>query len=410
MEPRGAGAVDTAQHRPPPPPPPPSAALLGWTEYRAPGGQVYWYNTHTGQSSWQRPVMPPVPHAPAPVVAAQPSQVKQKKQRIKVEGTSWMIVKTEDGTEFYYDKSTKQSVWEMPKELEEALESQKKRKLEEDEEESVEAKRQKANEGEEATEMTEEDIMWQLQNMDPEEMAELGLNTSALPEGEVPSKEPEPTTTKAATVPGTEELSNVTPVSAVQQPPIVAENQLSEEERVEQFTQMLSEKDISPYGTWEKELPKMICDERYTLVQSHSKRKSLFNNYCRVLVQQLKASKPKTKSPEEAYASLLADEANAGMYWEDFRRKVKNDARFKGLRDSRHREAMFKDYIKQIRKGRGKTEDAYMELLRETKEIHMGMRWRDAKKILEDDERYQAIQPKTLREDLFRNYLDNMGI
>ncbi|KAF7725649.1 hypothetical protein EC973_009456 [Apophysomyces ossiformis] len=445
MEHRGTGPVDSPYHRRPPPPPPPvypAALPMGWTEHRAPGGQVYWYNVHTGQSTWQRPVMPPMPPIPQPAVPAvaavpaataaateQSVQPKQKKQRIKVEGTTWMIVKTEDGMEFYYNKETKQSVWEMPKELEEALENQKKRKLEEETEtENMEAKRQKAEEQEtgqeqavdgagEATEMTEEDIAWQLQNMDPEEMAELGLATTAVTD-EVQVQEdqgfkgPE-TVTGAAPVPGSEVSSlpkmPPAPSATAPAPQIAAGNELSEEERIEQFTQMLAEKDISPYGTWEKELPKIITDERYTLVQSHSKRKNLFNNYCRVLVQQLKANKPRTKTPEEAYTSLLEEEASMEMYWEDFRRKVKNDARFKGLRDPKQREMMFKDYIKQLRKGRGKKEEAYMALLRETKEIHVGMRWRDAKKILEEDERYQALQPKTLREDLFRDYLDHLG-
>ena len=98
------------------------------------------------------------------------------------------------------------------------------------------------------------------------------------------------------------------------------------------------------------------------------------------------------------------------MYWEDFRRKVKNDSRFKAIRESKTREAMFRDYIKKLRKQPSKRdkEKAYMDLLRETKDIHPKMRWRDAKLILEKDNRYQAIESKHLREDLFRDYLESL--
>lgn len=103
------------------------------------------------------------------------------------------------------------------------------------------------------------------------------------------------------------------------------------------------------------------------------------------------------------------------MYWEDFRRKAKNDKRFKAIRESRVRESIFKDYMKQLRKnaekggGSGKSkEDAYKDLLKETKEIRPGMRWRDAKVILEKDKRYHDIESKTLREDMFRDYLETL--
>ncbi|KAI9007485.1 hypothetical protein CLU79DRAFT_542416 [Phycomyces nitens] len=306
--------VETHRRPPPPPPPPhfpyphPGAFMNflppGWTEHTGPGGQLYWYNSMTGQSSWQRPLMPPggfmghpgmVPIAPpfVPPVVPKPAVKKTKK---KIPGTHWLLVRTDDGLEFYFDKEKKQSVWEMPKELEEPIAKMKQEEKEAEtktpkepvptkpakptkeaevgekrkvEEETDEAKRQKT-EDMEATEMTEEDIMWQLQNMDPDEIEDLGL------------KKEEPVVPQSA------------PVIAVA--PVVEprDSALSEEERVELFTEMLTEKDISPYSTWEKELPKLIGDRRYSLVQ-HSKRKNLFNNYCRLLAQEIKLKKANQK-------------------------------------------------------------------------------------------------------------------
>lgn len=67
--------------------------------------------------------------------------------------------------------------------------------------------------------MTEEDIMWQLQNMDPEEAAALGLPV------EEPKKEEEE---KATATEAPEEKS--------QQQPSSGQDQMSNEERIEKFT------------------------------------------------------------------------------------------------------------------------------------------------------------------------------
>jgi hypothetical protein len=100
------------------------------------------------------------------------------------------------------------------------------------------------------------------------------------------------------------------------------------------------------------------------------------------------------------------------MYWDDFRRKYKDDSRFKSLKVTKEKEALFKDHIKNNLNKRSSKKDPvqdYIELLKSTKEIHeKGIRWRDAKKILGKDDRYHAIDDKDKREDLFRDYLDEL--
>lgn len=103
------------------------------------------------------------------------------------------------------------------------------------------------------------------------------------------------------------------------------------------------------------------------------------------------------------------------MYWEDFRRKAREDRRFKAIKEVKVREKMFKEYVKRLRKEQEKQgtsqqqkEADYIKLLKETREIQPGMRWRDAKLLLEKDPRYHAIESKTLREDLFRDFLEDL--
>jgi transcription elongation regulator 1 len=95
------------------------------------------------------------------------------------------------------------------------------------------------------------------------------------------------------------------------------------------------------------------------------------------------------------------------MYWDDFRRKYKNDDRFQALKSTKEKEALFKEHVKNNLNKKSGT-DHYIALLRETKEIKQGIRWRDAKRILEKDDRYYAIESKEKREDMFRDYLDTL--
>ncbi|KAI8086534.1 uncharacterized protein BX664DRAFT_360056 [Halteromyces radiatus] len=401
------------KQRPPPPPPParpinvPPPLPPGWLEYYTQGGRPYWYNTVTEQTTWDRPSQPATPPPPPPTTT---SPIKPKKARKKIPGTTWLLVTTDDGTEFYYDKTTKTSKWEMPLELEEPIAHMKNEEKEQEEMkrkhdtiESVDVKRQKVAPEEQSTEMTEEDIEWQMANMDPEELAALGLDQEQEESEEKQEEDQEEEQVQLET----KDEFNQDSLKHEQQESSSdkGEDQVSEEERVELFTQMLTEKDISPFASWEKELPKLITDPRYQLVQPHNKRKTLFNNYCRLLALEKKSNeKPKT-SVEEEFKKLVEDIATNKMYWDDFRRKAKDDPRFKAIRESKLRETLFKDHIKTLSK-KETNKDRYRQLLIE--KIHGPMRWRDAKRLLEHDDRYHDIESKTLREDLFRDYLEEL--
>lgn len=96
------------------------------------------------------------------------------------------------------------------------------------------------------------------------------------------------------------------------------------------------------------------------------------------------------------------------MYWDDFRRKFKDDPRFKALHVTREKEALFKHHVRNnLNKKKNPVED-YKNLLSHIKEIQKDTRWRDAKKILEKYDVYHAIEDKDQREDLFRDYLEQL--
>lgn len=98
--------------------------------------------------------------------------------------------------------------------------------------------------------MTEEDIMWQLEQMEeePEEQTE-----------EQPEEEPK----------------------EIKQEKV---NEISEEERIRQFYELLEERNISPFAVYSTEYPKLMSDPRFERkfslkIQPKKKRANIYYIY-----------------------------------------------------------------------------------------------------------------------------------
>ncbi|KAJ1306567.1 hypothetical protein OPQ81_007568 [Rhizoctonia solani] len=74
-----------------------------WAEYRNPEGRVYWYNTQTKASSWEKP-----------------EELKTPFEKAMAK-TPWKE-HTSQGRKYWYHSQTKESKWEMPQELVELME------------------------------------------------------------------------------------------------------------------------------------------------------------------------------------------------------------------------------------------------------------------------------------------------
>lgn len=149
------------------------AKATEWTEHRAPDGRPYYYNAAHGESTWDRPQalkdmdearnaanrMLSLPHQQPPMMmtqgnitfdnsgnmisnsvnnkrqaeldaekekkrkeeaAKQPARPQDKSRPISstaIQGTPWCVVWTGDSRVFFYNPSTRTSVWERPEDL-----------------------------------------------------------------------------------------------------------------------------------------------------------------------------------------------------------------------------------------------------------------------------------------------------
>lgn len=96
-----------------------------WTEHVAPTGHLYYYNPHTLESTWNRPLSL---SSLLSAVSSSPSKPKKKKKekpvkQTQVSDSEWLRILTNRGNVFFHNMNTKESQWDPPVELAELVEA-----------------------------------------------------------------------------------------------------------------------------------------------------------------------------------------------------------------------------------------------------------------------------------------------
>lgn len=186
------------------------------------------------------------------------------------------------------------------------------------------------------------------------------------------------------------------------------------EQRVTMFREMLREKDVSAFSTWEKELHKIVFDQRYLLLTSRE-RKQIFEKYVKDRAEEeRKEKRTKIKQKVTDFRALL--EA-AGLHgkssFSEFAQKYAKDERLRAIEKMRERESLFNEYIVEVRK-RAKEESLnkreqqrkdFIQMLREHPHVDRHCRWAEVKKWVEGKSAYRAVEGGgEVKEELFNEY------
>lgn len=86
------------------------------------------------------------------------------------------------------------------------------------------------------------------------------------------------------------------------------------ETRVKQFKDMLKEKEVSAFSTWEKELHKIVFDPRYLLLAS-KERKQVFEKYVKDRAEDERREKHHKMQKKRDEFKALMEEANLHSRW-----------------------------------------------------------------------------------------------
>ncbi|XP_012526910.1 transcription elongation regulator 1 isoform X3 [Monomorium pharaonis] len=430
------------------------AAAMVWTEHRAPDGRLYYYNSKAGESVWEKPQAlkdlenakltlrqkneePIVPASTTITtvvtnnsttiieptkqekpqenahetkdstkdtdsvkpkkeenVAKEPAKPQDKSRPISstpVPGTPWCVVWTGDGRVFFYNPSSRISVWERPDDLVGRQDVDKMISTPPDAIGTTKPIRQS-----DTSESSDDD--------QPTAAKKIKLDdTKSTPIKEEEEKEGK------KTIDIGKEAAIEAEVRAARERAIVPL-----ETRIKSFRDMLAEKDVSAFSTWEKELHKIVFDPRYLLLTS-KERKQVFEKYVKERAEEERREKRnKMKERKEQFQKLLEE---AGLHgkssFSDFAQKHGRDERFKNVEKMRERESLFNEYLLEVRKRekeektakREQVKKEFFAMLREHKDIDRHSHWSDCKKKLETDWRYRVVESASTREDWFRDYV-----
>ncbi|KAG5636611.1 hypothetical protein H0H81_007408 [Sphagnurus paluster] len=402
----------------------------GWTEHTGPGGQLYYYNAQTQESTYVRPVPT---FSVMPMMQAEPPRKKEKPAvKIPIPGTEWLRVRTTEGNVFYSHKFNKQSLWTVPDEIKEAVEKWDKEDFKQSQTKGIggEALRAEHRERPNLSENKEEQGMAKRKAED-HSMNELLVAKKAkveVDEDESDESEEEEWQKEAAVqlAVEAEEERVRQEEEAVRLKEAEAEARrarlimpervdLSIDEAKALFKTLLREKDINPLHPWDTSLPIFISDPRYALLPSVSARREAFDEYCRDRSRELRQSATKkvkeVTNPIYDFERLLQNEVKSTRTsWTEFRRAWKKDRMFYGWgRDDREREKKFREFIKELGEKKKamaqKAEVNFFDLLRDKVGDQEGLVWKDVKRKLYNDPRYDAVGSSSLREELFNTFL-----
>lgn len=178
------------------------------------------------------------------------------------------------------------------------------------------------------------------------------------------------------------------------------------------------------------------------LLPSVSARRDAFDEYCRDRARELRQAKlkqaaatedKKEQDPKAEFDGLLrAEVKSTRTSWNEWRRAWKKDRRFYGWgRDDREREKRFREWLKELgerecinafpfkliilihslekRKAAAKAEADFFTLLKEKATISSNVYWKDVKRGLDKDPRYDAVGSSSLREELFNTYMKTLS-
>ncbi|CCD73720.1 WW domain-containing protein [Caenorhabditis elegans] len=427
-----------------------------WNEFNAPDGRKYYFNSITQENTWEKPKAlidqengggaSPEPVQSAAIAEAQAkaqaalaafmaqqktssnggggmplskaqasgaaaaaavnAEAAKKKDSTRpisstpVSGTPWCVVWTGDDKVFFYNPSTKCSVWERPpdtygrEDVDKLVQNPPSPKAEE---ENNQSKKESESESE-----SDEDGPPKAKKSRAEKKKE-ALIAAQKKEKERPRQMLQ---------------KPVDPAIEAEMQAAKEREKVPLEERLKQFKEMLEEKNVSTSSTFEKELSKIVFDKRY-LSLGATERRACFDAFCREKIESEKAERRKrVKEAKEEFQKLLAEcELNGRSSYSSFTSKFGKDPRYKAVERNRDREDAFNDFVGELHKKekdekrakKEKLKAAFVKLLEEQTGLTRKSKWSTTKKTLEDEERYIALDSSSTRESLFREFVANLG-
>ncbi|TSQ12731.1 Transcription elongation regulator 1 [Bagarius yarrelli] len=398
-------------------------SLLEWSEHKTIDGRTYYYNNRTQESTWDKP--PEIREkdkdrddakdhqsaddpetmditdvglkieasllAKEAMKEAELTEEEKAAQKAKpvatnpIPGTPWCVVWTGDDRVFFYNPTTRHSMWDRPNELVGRVDVDK--YIQEPPHKKTLDESKKT-----ATCITKEDP-----EVSSEETQDEPSKAKKRKKEEVKESDAEKEAAMEAELKAARDRA-VVPLEA----------------RLTQFKDMLLERGVSAFSTWDKELHKIVFDSRYLLLNP-KERKQVFDQFVKTRAEEeRKEKKNKLMQAKEDFRKMMEDaRLNVRTTFSEFASRHAKDPRFKAIDKMKDREAMFTEFMSAFRKkekedskNKGeKVKQDFFDLLSDH-HVDIQQRWSKVKEKLETDLRYKAVESSAAREELYRQYVE----
>ncbi|ETM47676.1 hypothetical protein F442_07884 [Phytophthora nicotianae P10297] len=245
----------------------------GWSVHDDGDGRIFYYDHKTDSSQWE------VPDDLASLETE--FMMKLMLQNAVARSGVWTAHDTGNGTLYYFNSKTRESVWERPSrwgEEEAAAVAERAREEEEQHKAAKKEKKEKKKHRKHKKHKEERD--------------------DEAEQKEVEAKDEEPAQEVEEEVPLTEEELQ----SEV-------ERKAREQKRIEQFRAMLRDKNIMPLTKWSVALPQIAGDPRFMGVPTMDERRAIFEHFVAHRRDDLKAEKKsKLKQAKKLFTELLREQ------------------------------------------------------------------------------------------------------
>ncbi|KAG3187147.1 hypothetical protein PC128_g12716 [Phytophthora cactorum] len=249
-----------------------------WSVHDDGNGRLFYYNRKTDSSQWE---------VPDDLTSLETEfMMKLMLQNAVARSGVWTANDTGNGTLYYFNAKTRESVWERPGEWGEAEAA-----AAEAETAREEAEQQK--EDEKAAKREKKEKKKQKKHKKRKEKRD-----EEAEQKEVEAKDEAPAQEVEGEVPLTEEELQAE-----------EERKVREQKRIEQFRAMLRDKNIMPLTKWSVALPQIAGDPRFMGVPTMDERRAIFEHFVEHRREDLKAEKKsKLKQAKKLFTELLREQ------------------------------------------------------------------------------------------------------
>jgi len=277
----------------------------GWTRHIAPSGHYYYHQEQAGQSQYERPQW-------QQAVGAAGKRDRAVQTQPIPSALPWLLVLTERGRKFVHQPESRISLWLPTLEVQQALDAMGPMEKafgesgsgsggEREEDSDSESDRDGSGDGEGgAIGFDEEDIAWQL-----EQMAET-------------------------------------------QPGMDLEMEATMEEKRGVFEEMLTERTVSPYNTWDMHMDALVSDPRYLALENTKERRLVYDAWSKRQIAHLQETKHLQPKQDRRldFLRYIIPLATKKLFWPEFRRRHKKQPAIdKWLVPDREKETLYRQVV-----------------------------------------------------------------